>query len=151
MRASAFRQGSGGLARPYHIIRSMRPTSERFNLYNYFLAADRLEAIGGRSALEFRGERISYSQLRALVDHWAGELLARGVESGDRIALLSYDSPEFIACFLASVSIGAISVPMNTALSAGDLDYIVSDSGARLAVADQELRPRIGQRIEVIS
>ena len=58
---------------------------------------------------------------------------------GDRVAILLYDSPEFIASFLATVSVGAIAVPINTFLSPDEVIFIISDSGARVVIAEEEL------------
>src|SRR5713226_3281898 len=99
-----------------------------FNLSDYFLGEERLHQIGNRTAIQFRNVRITLNELRGEVDYWADQLVARGILEGDRVALLLYDSPEFIACFLATVSIGAICVPMNTFLSADDVAFILSDS-----------------------
>ena len=62
---------------------------------------------------------------------------------GDRVALLLYDSPEFIACFLAAVSVGAICVPINTFLPRRDLGFILADSGARLLIVESELEDKV--------
>ncbi len=117
-----------------------------FNLCDYFLGRERLRQIGGRTAIQFQNVRITYSELHDEVDYWAGQLVARGVTEGDRVALWLYDSPEFVACFLATVSIGAICVPMNTFLSADDAAFILSDSGARLAVVELDLVTKFNQR-----
>ncbi|HVG18456.1 MAG TPA: benzoate-CoA ligase family protein [Blastocatellia bacterium] len=110
-----------------------------FNLFDYFLGDERLAEIGRLTAIEFRGGRITYDELRREVDYWAGYIMACGVGEGDRVAMLLYDSPEFIACFLATVSIGAVCVPINTFLPAEDVMFILSDSGARLVIAEDEL------------
>jgi 4-hydroxybenzoate-CoA ligase len=111
----------------------------QFNLVEHFLAADWLHQIGDRIAVEFRGNRVTYSELRNKVDQWARLIVNRGVNEGDRVALLLYDSPEFIACFLATVSVGAVCVPINTFLPAKDVAFILADSGARLLIIESEL------------
>jgi benzoate-CoA ligase family protein len=118
----------------------------RFNLCGYFLGEERLHQVGDRTAIQFQNVRITLNELRGEVDYWADQLVARGVAEGDRVALLLYDSAEFIACFLATVSIGAICVPMNTFLSADDVAFILSDSGARLAIVEGELETKLNQR-----
>ncbi|MFP5260327.1 MAG: benzoate-CoA ligase family protein [Blastocatellia bacterium] len=110
-----------------------------FNLFDYFLGDGRLADIGHLTAIEFRGGRITYNELRREVDYWTGQIIACGIGEGDRVAMLLYDSPEFIACFLAAVSIGAVCVPINTFLPAEDILFILSDSGARLVIAEDEL------------
>ncbi|HXG65189.1 MAG TPA: benzoate-CoA ligase family protein, partial [Blastocatellia bacterium] len=62
-----------------------------------------------------------------------------GVKEGDRVALLLYDSPEFIASFLAIAAEGAIGVLINTFLPPRDIAFILSDSGARTLIAEQPL------------
>ena len=114
-----------------------------FNLCDYFLGGDRPEGFGRRTAIEFRGGRITYDELCTEVDYWSSQLLACGVERGDRVALLLYDSPEFIAAFLAAVSVGAVAVPINTFLSADEVIYIISDSGARVVIVEEELEHKV--------
>ena len=115
----------------------------QFNLRQYFLGANRLKEIGEQPAIEFSDTKITYNELDDLVNHWAREILKSGVGEGDRVALLLYDSPAFIACFLATVSIGAIAVPINTFSSAQDVAFILSDSGARLLIVHFDLEARI--------
>lgn len=125
---------------------SVDPT--HFSLCDYFLGEERLHQIGDRTAIEFRDSRISYDELRDEVDYWAHEILSRGVAKGDRVALLLYDSPAFIACFLATASVGAICVPINTFLHAHDVAFILSDSGARLLIIESELEHRVNLSAE---
>ncbi|HYP28639.1 MAG TPA: benzoate-CoA ligase family protein [Blastocatellia bacterium] len=114
-----------------------------FNIFDYFLGEEKLSRIGHRTALEFRGSRITYHELRREVDYWTEQILTCGVREGDRVALLLYDSPEFIACFLASASIGAICVPINTYISPDEVMLILSDSGARAAIVEDELEWKV--------
>jgi benzoate-CoA ligase family protein len=117
----------------------------QFNLVDYFLGEERLLQFGNHTAIEFCDNRITYSELRAEVDDWAQKLLRCGVNEGDGVALLLYDSPEFIASFLATVSIGAVCVPINTFLSERDVKFILSDSGARLLIVESELEEKVSQ------
>lgn len=123
--------------------RGMPVDSSQFNLADYFLSEKRLDQIGDRTAIEFRDSRITYRELRTQVDRWTQRLLNRGIGEGDRVALLLYDSPEFIACFLATVSIGAITVPINTFLPARDAAFILRDSGTQLLIIESELEDKL--------
>ena len=91
----------------------MTPASSYFNLFDYFLGEGKLAQIGNRTAIEFRGRQISYRDLRDETEQWATRLTACGVTEGDRIALLLFDSPEFIACF-QGVSLFALIVEGHT-------------------------------------
>jgi benzoate-CoA ligase len=114
-----------------------------FNLFDYFLGEDRLSTIGPQTAIEFRGSRISYSELRREVDYWTDQITSCGVKEGERVALLLYDSPEFIACFLAAVSVGAICVPVNTFVPPEEVMFILSDCQARLMIVEDDLEWKV--------
>lgn len=121
----------------------MTPTSPYFNLFDYLLGDDRLDAIGSATAIEFRGRVLTYGDLGVETDRWIERLAERGVRQGDRVALLLFDSPEFIACLLAAAKLGAIAVPVNTFLPADDVAFIVSDSGARIVILESELQIKL--------
>jgi benzoate-CoA ligase family protein len=124
---------------------------ENFNIYDYLLSDERLSSIGESVAIEFRGRTFTHNQLRLEVLHWSGRMINAGVHQGDRVALYLYDSPEFIACFLASVSLGLISVPINTYLSRDDVMLILSDSGAKLVIAETELLENFDAETPLVS
>jgi benzoate-CoA ligase len=114
-----------------------------FNIFQYFLSDEKLNAIGERVAIEFRGQHVTYNELSSRVRCWAEELSRRGVKEGDRVALLLYDSPEFNVGFLATVALGAICVPINTYLNPEEIRFILKDSGATLFIGEQELTDKI--------
>src|SRR5688500_12764598 len=58
-------------------------------------------------------------------------LAAAGIRPGDRIALLSENRPERSIADLALLSLGAINVPIYTTQAIEQIDYILSDSGAK--------------------
>ncbi len=121
----------------------MKLNPSRFNLRDYFLGSERLLKIGNNAAIEYGGERITYDALGKLVRYYSDQLIEQGIAEGDRVALLLYDSPLFISYFLAAASIGAISVPVNTALSPDDVKFIIRDSGARLVIYEEELKEKL--------
>src|SRR6185369_1240551 len=101
--------------------------SSQFNLLDYFFAEEHIQKIGNRIAIEFRDSRITYNELYSEVDNFARRIVNCGVSESDCVALLLYDSIEFVACFLATASIGAIAVPINTFLPVHDIEFILSD------------------------
>jgi benzoate-CoA ligase family protein len=113
-----------------------------FNLCDYFLDPERLSRIGNHAAIIYRGERLTYASLRRVVDEWAARLVQSEISEGDRVALLLYDSPLFVAAFLACARIGAVAVPINTALPGEEIQFIISDSGARLVICEDELQAK---------
>jgi benzoate-CoA ligase family protein len=89
-----------------------------------------------RVAVVYEQREITYEELQAATVHAAEGLHALGVGEGDRVAMLMNDSPEFIASFVAIVSIGAIAVPINMALRKDDQLFILKDCGARAAIVE---------------
>ena len=60
-------------------------------------------------------------------------LATLGVGRGDRVALVSESRPEWLVADLAILSLGAVTVPVYSTLTAAQACYIVKDAGARLA------------------
>jgi acyl-CoA synthetase (AMP-forming)/AMP-acid ligase II len=89
----------------------------------------------GREALVLNQSRITYAELSALVDRCAAALVRRGVEPGDRVAMLSTPRPEFLIVFLATVRIGAVWLGLNPKYTLGELKYVVGDAQPVLLIA----------------
>ena len=64
----------------------------------------------------------------------------RGVGVGDVVALLSYNSTEFLATIFAANHLGAIAMPINWRLAAAELRYLLEHSGAKVLVCDEDAR-----------
>ena len=92
-----------------------------------------------RAALAYAGSDVSYGELWRRIGAGAGLLRARGVERGDRVALLMKNSAAFIELALAVSHVGAVLVPINFRLARDEIDYILRDSGAVLLFCDGEL------------
>ncbi|WP_299025755.1 malonyl-CoA synthase [uncultured Sulfitobacter sp.] len=75
----------------------------------------------------------------------AHALVSLSVHSGDRVAVQVEKCADMLALYAACAQLGAIFLPLNTAYTAAELSYFVSDSGAALLVGDparsDELRP----------
>jgi len=91
---------------------------------------------GGRVALLYGEEAITYSELAARVRAAAAALLALGVSPGDRVLVLMRDTPQFAAAWLGAVRAGAVAVALNNRLSEADYRHILDDSGARLVLVE---------------
>ena len=80
------------------------------------------------------GVRVNYQQMNALVNQCASVLRSLDVCKGDRVALLLPNSLEFCCLFYATAKLGAVAVPLNTRLTAAELEFILSDSGSAVLV-----------------
>lgn len=89
-------------------------------------------------AIHYRGRAITYGELRTRTLRMAHAIASLGITRGDRVALLLHDSPEFIEAFVATCSLGAIAVPVNMSLRLEDQCSILHNSGARLALVEDD-------------
>jgi fatty-acyl-CoA synthase len=92
-------------------------------------------------ALVAGGRRFTYAELDTAVDRVAGTLAARGIERGERLALLSHNGWEFAVVAFAAARTGIVLVPVNFMLSAREIAFIVDHSGAVGIVAEDALAP----------
>ena len=83
----------------------------------------------------------TYRELDTICNRLAHGLAARGVEAGDRVAILSRNSHAFAALRFAVARAGAVLVPINFMLNAEEVAYILNHSGARLLCAATEFVP----------
>src|SRR6266404_8579239 len=92
-----------------------------------------------RVAVLYEQRRITYGELRATTVQTAEALHALGIREGDRVGILLNDSPEFIASFVAVISLGAIAVPINLALRREEQLFILQDCGARAGIVEAKV------------
>ncbi len=87
------------------------------------------------------GERaITYRALDRDARGVATSLRDRGLEPGDRVALMVPNLPEFTIAYFGILYAGCIVVPLNVLLSAPEVAYHLRDSGAELLVAHSTFR-----------
>lgn len=80
------------------------------------------------------GTRLTYQQLDARVNRLGNALAGDGVDTGDRVATLLMNGPEFIETFFGTAKIGGVVVALNWRLVADELSFILTDSGAETLV-----------------
>jgi malonyl-CoA/methylmalonyl-CoA synthetase len=105
-------------------------------------AFDRLLARHAGSATPFLilpdGTTISHAVFIDRAARLASALGTVGVAPGDRVAAQIPKSPDALALYAACVMAGAVFLPLNTAYTPAELDHFVTDSGARLFIADPD-------------
>jgi len=77
---------------------------------------------------------ISYAELDRAARGVATRLRERGIEPGDRVALLVPNVPEFTIAYFGILYAGAVVVPINVLAAAPEVTYFLKDSDARLLV-----------------
>src|SRR5258708_28537254 len=74
------------------------------------------------------GEHISYGDLVARAGRMANVLVNSGVKTGDRVAEQTAKSVPGLVLYLAAVSDGADSIPLNTASTLNGLPYFITST-----------------------
>ncbi len=100
-------------------------------------------------ALRYRDRAHTYAALDAVADRTANALAERGLSKGDRVALLSHNDDGYVVLTFALARLGAIAVPVNFMLQAGEVAYILEHSGAVGVVAESALLPVAQEAIEL--
>ncbi|WP_366924461.1 AMP-binding protein [Metallumcola ferriviriculae] len=96
-----------------------------------------------KTAINFYGREISYSQLQESILHLAGALAEMGVSKGSRVAVYMQDTPQFVISYYAIMRANAVVVPLNPMLVEAELEFLVKDSGSEIVITTADLMPRI--------
>lgn len=100
------------------------------------LLKSKLEQFGSKTALCTKNgdkwQNLSYAELGQRACNLANYMIESGIESGDRIAILSESGPEWSIGLFAGILAGAIVVPLDTKLSKTELNSILTDCVPRI-------------------
>ena len=104
--------------------------------------ADRLAMV----ALGASGERRewSFGEVSSASRAFAGALAARGVERGDVVMTLIGNRPEWVVAMVACFRLGAVALPCNEQLRAGDLRARLAVASPRAIVCDERNLGELG-------
>ncbi|MGY2128774.1 AMP-binding protein [Blastococcus sp. SYSU DS0617] len=89
-------------------------------------------------AVVTRDERLTWAELDATVDRAAAGYAARDLVPGDRVAVQLPNGLAWLRAVLGALRAGLVVVPVNTAYTEPELEYVLTDSGAALLVAPAE-------------
>ncbi|MGW3016513.1 class I adenylate-forming enzyme family protein [Streptomyces longwoodensis] len=91
-----------------------------------------------RPFLAYFDGRLTYREVDELSDSVAGHLAARGLERGDRVAVLLQNSPHFVLALLGAWKAGATVVPVNPMYKSAEVRHVLRDGEvAALVCADR--------------
>ncbi len=94
---------------------------------------------GDRTAISEGGQRTSYAQLDAASSQFAHHLLASGLNSGAKVAMICNNSTQFLIAAYGILKAGLVWVPINTMLAPGDIRYILGHAEAAMVIVDDQL------------
>ena len=93
-----------------------------------------------RTALVFEDRSLTFAELDRRVNQLANALADRGVEGGDKVAVLMYNGPEVVESFFAVPEAGRLPGPRQLPVSAAsEVSYILEDSDSVAVLTDGPL------------
>jgi benzoate-CoA ligase family protein len=116
---------------------------ESFNMVSLLLERHLAGSGAQRPAIFFQDDEVTYRQLGQMTNQIGNGLIDLGVKPKDRVIILLYDRPEFVALFLAAMKIGAVPVPINILATTKDLEYFIGDSQASTIVMESEFHAKL--------
>jgi carnitine-CoA ligase len=114
------------------------------------LLASRASVVPEKFALEFECRRWTYAALDEVSTLLAQAAAQRGVNKGDRIAVVSVNTDLSIIVFLAAAKLGAMFVPLNPASTDEDLHYLLGHSRPSVVVSQPDQVERVRSVVERI-
>jgi long-chain acyl-CoA synthetase len=98
-------------------------------------------------ALVFFGRILTYGDLNTLTARLAHAFMSLGLAEGTRVGIFLPNTPQLVIAYHAVLRLGAVAVMLNPLLSAKELGYQLTDSGARWLIVLDHFLPKL-QEIE---
>lgn len=96
-------------------------------------------------------KQFTYEEFGERTDKLSVALHHAGVEKGDHVAVMLPNTHYMLECFYGICQLGATMVPLNYRLTAGDLEYIISHSDAKMLIVDEEFSGPIEEIASTLS
>src|SRR6266566_4144218 len=121
---------------------------DRYNVAADLLDRNLEKGREDKVAIHSAGGDVTYRELFELSCGAARTLAELGVRREERVVIVAFDSPGWVAAFLGAIRFGAVPVPVNPLLQRSeDYDHYIEDSLARVLVVDgateEKLKPAV--------
>ena len=91
------------------------------------------------------GQKYTYSEFKAKVEHLSQRMSRYGIKHGDRVAILSQNMPNWVVAFFAATAYGRIAVPMLPDSSENEVSNILSHSESKVLFISQRLMDKLSE------
>lgn len=91
-----------------------------------------------RTAIIFEEKRFTYAEFNERVNRLAQALMKMGLPKGEKLAILLFNSNQFVEAYLATAKIGGIFTPINFRLAPEEMQFILDHSEARFLIFGEE-------------
>ena len=103
---------------------------------------------GDKDFLVYEDERVTFAEHHRIVAALGHQLIDRfGVQPGDRVAIAMRNLPDWVMAFWATITVGAVAVPLNAWWTGEELAYGLADSGTKVVFVDEERQQRIAHHL----
>ncbi|MEX0753588.1 MAG: long-chain fatty acid--CoA ligase [Actinomycetota bacterium] len=127
---------------PPDVPKTLAPFPER-SLFS--LLEDSARRHPDRPATAFFGKHLTYRQLLERVERFSAVLVGLGVGTGDRVALVLPNCPQYVIAYYATARIGAVVVGNNPLYTPRELAFQLSDAGVKATVVLEQLYPLLSK------
>ncbi|MDY6974474.1 MAG: AMP-binding protein, partial [Thermodesulfobacteriota bacterium] len=107
------------------------------------LFQDAAKKYSEKEAIVFRDQRMTFGELLGKATELAKGLYDIGVRPKDHVALWMSNRPEWVVCRYGINMLGAVMIPLNTRYKAEELEYVLSQSDARVLLMEDKFFGRI--------
>jgi benzoate-CoA ligase family protein len=118
-------------------------SSEVFNIAAYLIEGNLFRGNSEKVALYYKDATYTYRNIKTYTQRSTALLTELGLKREERIAILLPDTPEFIFAFWGAIWAGAVPVPINTACTLDDIQYILQDCRAQILLTSQEWQEKL--------
>lgn len=94
---------------------------------------------GASTCLRYQGASLTYSQIDDLSSRFGSGLVALGLKKGDRVAVFSPNTPQFVIAYFGILKAGGVVVPCSPLYKERELENQIRDSGASIVVAANDV------------
>lgn len=137
-----YTKGKDNLWRDYMVNISSNQSTSMTNRARRNTLGDLLTRTAARNpdkqAFLYTDRKVTYKELDYLVNQAAYGLVRVGIRKGDRLAILSKNSLDFIVVIFAAAKVGAVTIPINYMLSDKDIAYILNHAEVTAMFAAKE-------------
>lgn len=108
-----------------------------------YLLAQAARDFPGNTATIFFGSKLTYAELWQEVRAFAAFLAEKGIQKGERVAIMLPNCPQAVIAYYGALLIGAVVVPHNPLYVERELEFQLNDSGCRTIVVLDLLYPKV--------
>jgi acyl-CoA synthetase (AMP-forming)/AMP-acid ligase II len=94
-----------------------------------------------KEAVIYGDTRLTYRGFNARINQLAHALMDLGIKKGEHVAILSFNSNQYLESYYALAKMGAVAVPLNFRLHAEELKYIINNSDSVALIAGAPFVP----------